>query len=466
MKKHLKTILIVLLMMVIISPITYGNTLPINIYINESLVDFYDVKPFIDENNRTLVPVRFLSEEFGGTVKWLSESREVVILKDDTRIILEIGSKYAKINNDTYEMDTQAIIVNGRTLVPLRFVSEAFDFEINYELKEDLNNEMSHVINIYNIHLKIASELEKFNQEKFDVSNYNLSVDDVSNLNSELIDYYPKLYYMDGFYYEYIDESVVSLQLNYLEDIEILKDKYKQLLIKTDAIIDSIISDEMTDYEKEIALHDYILKMTRYDKENQWPVESHTAYGALVNGVAVCDGYAEAFDLLLKKAGIKSKIIYGSLDGELHAWNMVEINGKEYFVDVTANDPTNNENNYMKYTFFNVPFDFMINSHVFEEDYPWINSIDENYFYKNNLYFTSTESINKFILSELSNNSEETRINFMLATDGLKEQINIDRIIQEYLLDNRNIFTQNYSYTELDCDFKYVYDVIVKFNRK
>lgn len=319
MKKHLKTILLVLFIIAVISSVTYSNTLPINIYINETLVDFNDVNPFIDANNRTLVPVRFLSEDFGGRVQWVPETREVLILKEDTRITLKIGSKFAKVNNKIYEMDTQAIILDGRTLVPLRFVSEAFDFEINYEQKKDLNSEMSHVIDIYNIHLKIASELEKFNQEKFDVSNYDLSLDDISGLNYEIIDYYPELYYMNGFYYEYIDQSVVSLQLNYLEAIESLKEKYEQLMSKTDLIIASVVTDEMTDYEKEKALHDYLIETTRYDEDNQWPVESHTTYGALVNGVAVCDGYAEAFDLLLKKVGIKSELVYGSLDGELHA---------------------------------------------------------------------------------------------------------------------------------------------------
>jgi len=466
MKKNLKRILMVLFMLLVISPVTYGNTLPINIYINESLVDFYDVKPFIDENNRTLVPVRFLSEDFGGSVKWLPETRAVIILKDDARITLTIGSRYAKINDETYEMDTQAIIVDGRTLVPLRFVSEAFDFEINYAQKNDLNNELSHVIGIFNIHLKIASELENFNQEKFDVTSYDLTIDDLSHLNNDLIDDYPELYFMNGFYYEYTGQSVVSLQLNYLEDTEILKGKYKALTIKADAIIDSIISEKMSDYEKEKAIHDYIVEMTRYDEKNQWPVESHTAYGTLINGVAVCDGYAEAFDLLLKRVGIKSELIYGSLDGELHAWNLVEINGKDYFVDVTANDPINNENNYMKYTFFNVPFSFMTKGHTFEKDYPFVNSIEDNYFFRRGLYFESIESINSYIYNELSKDAEEIRINFMLESSDIKEQINIDTIIQEYLSANWKTYKPNYSYTELDSDFKYIYDVIVKLDKK
>lgn len=466
MKKKLKILSIILFILVVISPMTYGEVLPINIYINDALVNFYDVKPLIDENDRTLVPIRLLSEDFGGNVQWLPETREVIILKNNTRITLKIGSKFAKVNDEIYEMDTQALIVNDRTLVPLRFVSEAFAFEINYEQKNDLNNEKSHVINIYNIHLKIASELKKFNQEKFEVSNYDITLDDVTDLNNDLIDYYPELYYMNSFYYEYTDQAVVSLQLNYLEDIEILKEKYDKLMMQADLIISSIITDEMTDYEKEKAIHDYIIETTRYDEQNLWPVESHTAYGALVNGVAVCDGYAESFDLLLKRVGIKSKLIYGTLDGELHAWNLVEINNNQYFVDVTSNDPTNNDENYMNYTFFNVPFDFMRISHDFKEDYPSVNSIEDNYFYRNDLYFNTIEAVNNFIYSELSKNSEETRINFMLAKENIKEQINIEEIVSKFLSANNNTYYPNYSYTEVDKDFKYIYDVIIKLDKK
>ena len=321
MKKKLKSILMVSFLLVGMTYVTYGDSLPINIYINDEIVDFYDVKPFIDENSRTLVPVRLLSENFGGNVEWLPKTGKVIILKNDTRIILEIGSKFAKINDVIHEMDTQAIIMNGRTLVPLRFISEAFEFDINYEQKNDIGTEMSHVIKIYNIHLKIASELKKFNQEKFDIKNYNMTLDKMGDLNDEVIDAYPELYYMNGFYYEYMDQEVVGLQLNYLEDSIILKDKYEKLMRQANQILKSIIIDEMTDYEKEKAIHDYIVENTRYDEKNEWPVESHTAYGALINGVAVCDGYAESFDLLLKMVGIKSKLIYGSLNGERHAWN-------------------------------------------------------------------------------------------------------------------------------------------------
>lgn len=462
-----KIITISFLILIIIGSLSYGEVLPINIYINDDIVDFYDVKPFIDENGRTLVPVRLMSENFGASVQWLPKTREVLILKDDYEIILEIDSKYAKVNNNNYEMDTKALIINGRTLVPLRFVSEAFDFDIQYERgKDPTNNQLSHIINIYNIHLKIASELRNFNKDKFDVESYNLTLDKIPKLNNEMIDYFPELYFLNGFYYDYRNQQVMSLQLNYLEDSDALNTKYNQLIIKANEIIKSIISDDMTAYEKEKAIHDYLVMNIRYDEENQSPIESHTAYGALVNGVAVCDGYAESFDLLLKIVGIKSKLIYGTMDNVLHAWNLVEINGKKYFVDVTADDPTNNENNYMKYTYFNVPFDYMTISHVFDENYESVNSIEENYFYKNNLYFSTTKEVNNYIYNQLNQNQEDVRIRLMLSEDWIKERIDLENIITEFLNDNRDLYQANYAFTELDSSFKFIFDVVVKLNKK
>jgi len=450
-----------------IGSFSYSEALPINIHINDDSIDFFDVKPFIDENNRTLVPIRLMSENFGGNVQWIPSAREVVILKDDYRIILEIDSKYAQVNNEIYEMDTQAIIINGRTLVPLRFISEAFDFEVQYEREIDpRTNEMSHMISIYNIHLKIASELRNFNEDKFDVKAYNLSLEKIPELNYEMIDYFPDLYFMDGFHYDYRDQQVVNIQLNYSDQVEYLKVKYNELMTKGNEIIKSIISDNMTAYEKEKAIHDYIVINTTYDEYNQWPIESHTAYGALVNGVAVCDGYAESLDLLLKMAGIKSKLVYGTMDNVLHAWNLVEINGQKYFVDATADDPTNNTNNYMKYTFFNVPFDYMTKTHNFNEKYESVNSKIENYFYKNNLYFSTLQDANYYIDSVLSQKYEEIRINFMLSEDEIKDKIDLEEKIMEFLGNNRSLYHQNYSFTEMDRNLKYIYDVVVKLEKR
>ena len=65
---------------------------------------------------------------------------------------------------------------------------------------------------------------------------------------------------------------------------------------------------------------------------------AHTAYGALICGQAVCEGYAEAFLLLCSAADIPCMIISGEADGRAHAWNLVQIGGAWYHVDCTWDD--------------------------------------------------------------------------------------------------------------------------------
>ena len=98
-----------------------------------------------------------------------------------------------------------------------------------------------------------------------------------------------------------------------------------------------------TDLEKEKALHDALVKTCSYDdnaaeNSDAYP-EAYSAYGALVKGKSVCQGYAQAMKLLLSYCGIKSLYVSGEAEGGDHAWNEVQIGGKWYSLDVTFDDP-------------------------------------------------------------------------------------------------------------------------------
>lgn len=75
----------------------------------------------------------------------------------------------------------------------------------------------------------------------------------------------------------------------------------------------------MTEYEKELALHDYLIENCKYDRRSyenkEIPQESFNAYGALCLGTAVCEGYAEAMKLLLNRAGVECHIVTGVSKG-------------------------------------------------------------------------------------------------------------------------------------------------------
>ncbi len=99
------------------------------------------------------------------------------------------------------------------------------------------------------------------------------------------------------------------------------------------------IKADMNDFEKEMAVARYIQKKCKYDyatyrgdaKKNKL---SYCSYNVLINGKAVCQGYAEAFQELCESAGLSTRIVSNSN----HAWNLVKLDGQWYHVDITWAD--------------------------------------------------------------------------------------------------------------------------------
>ena len=110
----------------------------INVKVNGNAVSFPDAKPFIDENSRTLVPLRPIGEALGLIVTWDAENRVAIFQQDDSlsvaffidRSVYEIATG----RDVTYEeMDTKAVISEDRTYAPARYLAEAFDYEVGWD---------------------------------------------------------------------------------------------------------------------------------------------------------------------------------------------------------------------------------------------------------------------------------------------------------------------------------------------
>ena len=122
---------------------------------------------------------------------------------------------------------------------------------------------------------------------------------------------------------------------------------------KVEEIIESLDLEGMTDYDKIVAIHDYICINTDYEDAEKDIDIKRTAYGALVKGEAVCQGYSLAFYRLLLEAGIDNRILFGTgieddgIEGP-HTWNAVELGGEYYYTDVTWDDNTISRDYLMK----------------------------------------------------------------------------------------------------------------------
>lgn len=129
-------IFIILVLLLLFNPMFAGaSQAEIRIYIDDTMLYIPEDlgKPFIDSQSRTQIPVRAVSEGLGYRVHWDAGSRSVTIFKSESeQIHLVIGSNEVHTPSGTVIMDTSAVIIGQRTYLPLRFVSEALGYEVDY----------------------------------------------------------------------------------------------------------------------------------------------------------------------------------------------------------------------------------------------------------------------------------------------------------------------------------------------
>ena len=112
----------------------------------------------------------------------------------------------------------------------------------------------------------------------------------------------------------------------------------KQLSSAVTSALTSLNLDGKTEAEKVVAIHNYICDHVDYDYDGLSDSNNtvkYTAYGALCNGKAVCNGYAVLFYRMCKEAGLSVRIISGTSNGGSHAWNIVKVGDVYYAVDST-----------------------------------------------------------------------------------------------------------------------------------
>lgn len=85
------------------------------------------------QNGRTLVPIRAIVEAMGGTVNWDGETQTALLEYNGDAITLTIGSNTAYLNENENTLDTTPAVINGRTMLPIRFIAESFGFDVDWD---------------------------------------------------------------------------------------------------------------------------------------------------------------------------------------------------------------------------------------------------------------------------------------------------------------------------------------------
>ena len=206
-----------------------------------------------------------------------------------------------------------------------------------------------------------------------------------------------------------------------------------------------LISDDMSDYEKEKIIHDKIINDTVYDPNLNRANESindHNIAGVFIDHVAVCEGYARAMQILLNEACIDNIYVVGRSHNEGHAWNQVKIGDSYYNLDSTWDDTGDN-----KYRYFNVP-DSLFDDHTAfttsSSQYLYnIKSCNSNSAYN----YLSSDDVDYFFNIDSTDVGELTNDNMKLFLNAkLKDALNNNKFDIIFMCQDEPMCQSLYSY--------------------
>lgn len=205
-------------------------------------------------------------------------------------------------------------------------------------------------------------------------------------------------------------------------------------------------------FEKELYFHDWLCQNVTYGTDGT--DDSYTAYGALVNGIAVCEGYSRAMQLLCDSVGIPCTVIYGYSNGVGHMWNIIDPGDGWYHLDVTWDDDS--KYGVTRHAYFNVTDTDIKKDHTIFDvvtvgksyvgtDYFNLylyncNSTYYNYFIKKKLVFGDDTAANAQIITKAVQNGQ-TSVEIMYNnSDYINVLNNLNSVLYE-----QGIFINQYS---------------------
>lgn len=247
---------------------------------------------------------------------------------------------------------------------------------------------------------------------KLEITPYTDTAVKVFDLIDRIVREHPEILYYSGCTYS----STGLLTLQYRQDQKTIQAHTAALMKKVEQVCQRLIKPTMTDFEKELVIHDYLIDNCRYDvegyKNTSIMAESYSAYGVLCLGTAVCEGYAEAAMLLLNRVGVECRIITGTSRGEGHAWNLVNIEGAYYHLDVTWDDPIMADGSNAKtYHYFNLTDKEIAQDHIWDKAaYPVCNKTDYQYYAYFNLIARDQEEFVSKVMAKVQGGQKQVTI--------------------------------------------------------
>lgn len=215
---------------------------------------------------------------------------------------------------------------------------------------------------------------------------------------------YGGLFWVNGYVFTKYMQGDEQVGLEFAPSYTMTEEERQQIQQQIDKVVEQWlgnISITDTDYAKVKYIYELLSTNTEYAEEAP---NSQNIISVFLNGQTVCQGYACAAQYLLKQLGIQSVIVSGTALGEAHAWNLFQMNGAYYYMDVTwgrgkyVEDTV--ENYFVDYKYMTMTTEEMLQEHIPEGELnlPECTAVADNYYRKEGAYIEewNTETIGAY----------------------------------------------------------------------
>ena len=245
-----------------------------------------------------------------------------------------------------------------------------------------------------------------------------------------------------------LDGAIRYLYAYATGDMTHLNSAEKQAYDKIKKVVGEAEKNCDSDYEKELYFHDYLVKNVSYGGSHPFE-EGQTPVGAMVEGECVCAGYSASMQMMLTMSGIPNRVIFGQAEGGNHAWNLIQLDGKWYHVDVTFDDPSPDRGDKIGRYYINLTDEEIQKTHIWpHEDYPKCTATKYFYFNQSGNAFDNSDAAVDFCLSRSENNENEV----VFYIRG--EQLDVKKLA--------NVLHRSLSYSAIPTQGGTVYEVFWK----